>query len=60
MERNIRECKKFIQPFVKKVVMLPDRVKVVLKVSATPGRDGGLTLKAEETVKEIRGKFRVA
>lgn len=60
MERNIPECKKFIRSFVDKVVVFHDRVEVMLRVSATPGKGDGLTIKTEEGVKEIRGKFRVA
>jgi site-specific DNA recombinase len=60
VEQNIPECKKFIQSFVDKVVVFHDHVEVVLRVSTTPGGDGGLTIRSEEAVKEIRGKFRVA
>lgn len=59
-EQNIPECKKFVRSFVEKVVVFPERVEVVLKVNPAPGSDDGPTIKSEETVKEIRGKFRVA
>lgn len=60
VERNIPECKKFVRSFVDRVIVFHDRVEVVLRVSATPGKGDGLTIKTEEGVKEIRGKFRVA
>lgn len=59
-QKNIPECKKFIQSFVDKIIVFKDHVEVVLIVSAAPDGGNGLTIRSEETIKEIRGKFKVA
>lgn len=58
--KNIPECKKFIQSFVKRVVVFHDRVEVTMRLAITPAQGDSLILHSEEDTKTIQGKYSVA
>lgn len=60
-EKNVPECKKFIQAFVEKVVVFKDHVEVTFKVpSSFSAQTEYLTIKAEEKIKILFKKYKVA
>lgn len=60
-EKNVPECKKFIQAFVQKVVVFKDHVEVTFKVpSSFSAQTECLTIKTEEKIKALFRKFKVA
>jgi site-specific DNA recombinase len=60
-EKNIPECKKFIQAFVKKVTVFKDHVEVTFKVpSSFSAQNESVTIKTEEKIKTLFRKFKVA
>lgn len=58
--KNIPECKKFIQSFIKRVVVFHDRVEVTMRLAVTPEQGDSLILHSLENTKEIRRKYSVA
>lgn len=60
-EKNIPECKKFIQSFVDRVVVYKDHVEVTLKVTSNfSAQSECLMLKTEEKIKTLFRRFKVA
>jgi site-specific DNA recombinase len=60
-EKNVPECKKFIQAFVQKVDVFKDHVEVTFKVpSSFSTQTECLTIKTEERIKTLFRKFKVA
>ena len=60
-EKNIPECKKFIQSFVDRVVVYKDHVEVTLKVTSNfSAQNECIILKTEEKIKTLFRRFKVA
>lgn len=61
-DKNISECKKFIDSFLQKVVIYIDKVEVVFKIASTSfdGQNDCLTFKTEEKIQTLFKRFKVA